>query len=484
MPKKLLVVDDSSTILEAVRYALTGEGWAVSAVSSTEEALTALEEELPDAVLCDVSLGEGDDGYEACRTLHAALGGAEVPVILMGRTVSEELAASAGAAVVLSKPFQSHELVDTLEYALQHPALEPREDEGFAIEGLPPSSRALDPTPTASPSPGDVEIIDLSDDELTDVDWLEDLEPLPPAEEPGEDFADLGVGAEEAAAASSGAAWGELEWDPGTAMKDFGSRPAAPGGKDPEVSEPIELPLWDREGAAAVESHAEPSAAEGGAPRSVAEELLQGLGLGPTVSEPGEPDEEDLLGDIDLEGWAEEGRGPAPTPERPLEEVFEARGEPPEEAGERGAGREPFGELELPEDLLGELPPEGEPGESAGTEDSEEGVPWAEVFPSAAGSADEQPQGDPTWAEPQRPPLSSIPWDLEATEPEPIAAQVAEGAADAVRRALEESLSAERLTPLVTAVVEKAVWEVVPPLAERLIREAIEKLQREPPDAA
>ena len=69
----------------------------------------------------------------------------------------------------------------------------------------------------------------------------------------------------------------------------------------------------------------------------------------------------------------------------------------------------------------------------------------------------------------------------EPAVPVDLAASVAASAGRAVREALEKSLSAEHLAPLVEAAVERVAWEVVPQLAERLIRETIEKLQQKPP---
>lgn len=62
-----------------------------------------------------------------------------------------------------------------------------------------------------------------------------------------------------------------------------------------------------------------------------------------------------------------------------------------------------------------------------------------------------------------------------------LAAEIAAGAGQAVREALQQSLSAEHLAPLVAAAVERVAWEVVPQLAERLIRETIARLQEDPP---
>jgi hypothetical protein len=69
---------------------------------------------------------------------------------------------------------------------------------------------------------------------------------------------------------------------------------------------------------------------------------------------------------------------------------------------------------------------------------------------------------------------------LAAAELRSLSETVEESAEKAVREALTRSLSGETLSPVVERVVERVVWEVVPQLAERLIREAIEKLKNAP----
>lgn len=68
----------------------------------------------------------------------------------------------------------------------------------------------------------------------------------------------------------------------------------------------------------------------------------------------------------------------------------------------------------------------------------------------------------------------------ETATPVLTADAIAAAAEKTVRDALADAFSPERLVPALEAVVERVVWEVVPPLAERLIQEAIEKLQSEP----
>lgn len=506
MPRNLLVVDDSPTIWEAVRCALTGEDWVVTAVASGAEALEAIRRSVPDVVLCDVALGE-EDGYQVCRALRAQAAGSSLPVILMGGTVSETLASAAGAVGVLAKPFQSDELLDVLQTALEMVPMAP--DEGGDAEHLAfeptahPGPRVEAATATAAAA-DEVEIIDLSEGEdLPDVEFLEDLEPLEPlsapvrAGEPGrreplpfsDDGLDLGVPGAEAvpegpsARGLGGSAFegaGLVELD----LSDFETQPApdrAPAGRPPagEGSLPPELDPLRLE---------EPEAP----------------GAQPLKSETA-----DLLEDIDLEGWAEEDLPAAPQPEdlrgaaaphdsfdlglEDLEPLpAEGTAAPTQDLAPAAEG---FAPVEQTRESWEDAPAGGR------REESEQPLPAFDLAversaapgegpePSDAASraalGDDRPQEpDEAWAEPQPASPAAPAWDRVALEPQDAAAHVAAGAADAVRRALLESLSPDKLTPLVAATVERVVWEVVPQLAERLIREAIAKLQSEPPDEA
>lgn len=500
MPRKLLVVDDSSTIAEAVRHALTGEDWTVTVADSTTKAVETLQEEAPDAVLCDVMLGE-EDGYEACRILRAALPGTEVPVILMGGVVSESLAALAGAAAVLTKPFQSDELVDTLEYSLQEAGGEAGREDLFCLERASPREAGPGTSPADPPEEQEVEIIDLSeDDEFADLDWIEDLEPLPSQGEQGRGTPapafDPPGGGEPAPGAGL---FGREEWSRVDSIQEFGARAPELGGSAPDAFGSIELDFPEFAQSPGLETSSGPEEENATGVEARAGDLTREA-VFETRAETGsgsdrEPDE--LLGDIDLEGWVEERHGfeqaeetepegPSPQGKTPSGTGggMPADEAAPEEEGwileEPASGERSGLGFESPPLPLGESPaPVSWDTEPSGAEDLSE--PWP---PPVREEEQAGPEAHPPWTVAETPPSSGVPWDLDTAKPEPFAAEVAGTAAEAVRRALEESLSPDRLTPLLTATVERVVREVVPPLAERLIRDAIEKLQGEPPEGA
>jgi DNA-binding NarL/FixJ family response regulator len=80
---RCLIVDDSSSFLEAAQALLEREGLSVAGVASSgAEALSRAAELRPDVVLVDISLGE-ESGFELARRLvaNAEDGGSKVILI-------------------------------------------------------------------------------------------------------------------------------------------------------------------------------------------------------------------------------------------------------------------------------------------------------------------------------------------------------------------------------------------------------------------
>ncbi len=83
MKLRCLIVDDSSSFLEAAQALLEREGLSVAGVASSgAEALSRAAELRPDVVLLDISLGK-DSGFEVARRLvaNAENGGSMVILI-------------------------------------------------------------------------------------------------------------------------------------------------------------------------------------------------------------------------------------------------------------------------------------------------------------------------------------------------------------------------------------------------------------------
>jgi two-component system, OmpR family, response regulator RegX3 len=118
MSARLLVVEDEEAIADAVRYALTAEGFEADAVSSGEEALERIEAEPFDAVVLDVML-PGISGLEVCRRVRETN---TVPILMLTARTAEVdvvLGLEAGADDFVRKPFSMPELISRVRAILR-----------------------------------------------------------------------------------------------------------------------------------------------------------------------------------------------------------------------------------------------------------------------------------------------------------------------------------------------------------------------------
>jgi two-component system nitrogen regulation response regulator NtrX len=140
----ILVVDDERGILEQLGGILRDEGFAVTAVPSGEEALTAVSRELYDLILLDVAL-PGMDGIEALRQMRSS--GQGMPVVMISGHATAEQAVRAlkeGAVDFLEKPLALERVLLTVSNTLAHARLEQqllveREEEGPSLTGVSPA---------------------------------------------------------------------------------------------------------------------------------------------------------------------------------------------------------------------------------------------------------------------------------------------------------------------------------------------------------
>ncbi|HEX3326310.1 MAG TPA: response regulator transcription factor [Actinomycetota bacterium] len=107
---RVLVVDDDSQILRAVRTTLLARGYSVATASSGETALNMLKEDVWDLVLLDLGL-PGIGGQEVIQRLRTW---SEVPVLVLSvrdAQADKVQALEAGADDYITKPFAAGELV-------------------------------------------------------------------------------------------------------------------------------------------------------------------------------------------------------------------------------------------------------------------------------------------------------------------------------------------------------------------------------------
>ena len=118
----VLVIDDDSLIRLLVTEALQAEGLKVSEAESGEQGLRQFAESGADAVLLDVMMPSGIDGFETCVELRKIPGGEHTPVLMM--TGLEDLesinrAFEVGATDFITKPINFPLLGHRVRYMLR-----------------------------------------------------------------------------------------------------------------------------------------------------------------------------------------------------------------------------------------------------------------------------------------------------------------------------------------------------------------------------
>ncbi len=105
--RKILVVDDSALVAEAVKAKLEASNYDVSVAYSGEEALEKVQIAPPDLMILDVYM-PGIDGFEVCRRLREDPATQSLPIVMLSSrgNIKEKLAGCrAGADDDLVKEF-------------------------------------------------------------------------------------------------------------------------------------------------------------------------------------------------------------------------------------------------------------------------------------------------------------------------------------------------------------------------------------------
>ena len=135
---KALIIDDSPTVVAALRKVLRSAGYETREALDAEHGLTLIDQDPPELIFLDIIL-PGMNGFNALRTIRKQPASQHIPVIMISgnESATEQFYANRiGADDFMKKPFSRHEIFARIEALL---------DEQFV-----PRRRAGDAGPTSA----------------------------------------------------------------------------------------------------------------------------------------------------------------------------------------------------------------------------------------------------------------------------------------------------------------------------------------------
>jgi DNA-binding response OmpR family regulator len=131
----ILIVEDETSLREALAYNLTRQEYTVEAVGDGPAALDAAHRLSPDLILLDLML-PGLDGFEVCRILRKEM---NVPILILTARddeIDRVIGLEIGADDYITKPFSMRELMARVKAHLRRERLH-REDSSAEQEPSP-----------------------------------------------------------------------------------------------------------------------------------------------------------------------------------------------------------------------------------------------------------------------------------------------------------------------------------------------------------
>jgi CheY-like chemotaxis protein len=147
MRRKLLLADDSITVQRVIELTFADEDLDVSTVGDGGEAIARIERDRPDIVLADLTMPVCD-GYAVAEHVKRtpALAAQTRVILLTGafEPVDQERAGELGVDGVLAKPFEPRVAIELVRALLTQPPLEAKQAAGRSFVPLPGSDREED----------------------------------------------------------------------------------------------------------------------------------------------------------------------------------------------------------------------------------------------------------------------------------------------------------------------------------------------------
>ena len=489
--KRILVADDSVTIQKVIALTFADEPCEVKSVGTGTEALEVIRTWKPDILLADVIMPQMN-GYELCRAVKDQPETASVPVLLLAGTFEAfdgDEAKSVGADDYITKPFESVELIEKVNLLTDAaPSVAPApedQEEVFVPEPSPPEASATEKEPVPEPfpptgeepvpepappvfstpsseSPGEAAVTESQEPDIWDIlSDVDDLSPEPTASPAEEETPGLGPLEDQVVVDVGSFDVGISRPEPVPAPPE--PRPEAETG--PPVFSPE--PLVPPSGQMPPEDVVVPPVAESPdiAPEKSRVEDREKDFFGFETEGLETVAEGDILGDAVEEITFEMEEPSSDGGEADREASFIVPEPPADVSLETGETVHPESMgFEIPETVVPE--PTLTDSEEAAPEFVAESVPEEptaipeiSLLPEPSLPEEESPPG----MVPEPP--AATPLEL-MTEPPPLDVP-------GDPSALEEA----QIRKIVEEKAEKIVWEIVPELAEIMIREALEKIK-------
>ena len=120
MKKNILIVDDSESVRNMIKYALKEAGYNILAGENGKDALKHFDGKAIDLVITDLHMPDLD-GIDLTRKIRDLKEYRYIPILLLTTEIKQsmkEKAKSAGATGWIVKPFDNHKLLKVIKRAL------------------------------------------------------------------------------------------------------------------------------------------------------------------------------------------------------------------------------------------------------------------------------------------------------------------------------------------------------------------------------
>ncbi|HEX6099701.1 MAG TPA: response regulator [Thermoanaerobaculia bacterium] len=121
--KKILLVDDSATVLMMEKFILRNDPYILITSSNGEDAVRKAAAEKPDLILLDAVMPRMS-GYEACQLIRDQEGFRDIPILLVAaqdEAALVEIGAMVGCTDFITKPINALELLAKVRTLLGTP---------------------------------------------------------------------------------------------------------------------------------------------------------------------------------------------------------------------------------------------------------------------------------------------------------------------------------------------------------------------------